>query len=123
MKILFVGVHYKDALPALCSSTKSGKLIDRVIAELPEHKCLKTNVFSTCHLPNDHTYKMALAYSWKQVWKITGEEIVVALGGTVKLYLESVGVKVIHVPHPSSVWAKQKQEEYVTNIVNRIHQA
>jgi hypothetical protein len=48
--IYFVGIHHKPGLPALCSTTQSGRKIDAVIARLNE-PCKKVNLFSTTYIP------------------------------------------------------------------------
>lgn len=52
--IYFIGIHHKAGLPALCSSTKSGKKIDAVIARLNQ-ACKKENLFSTDYMPKPST--------------------------------------------------------------------
>lgn len=48
--IFFVGIHHKPGLPALCSTTYSGKKIDAVIKRL-NGPCEKVNLFSTDYVP------------------------------------------------------------------------
>ncbi len=48
--IYFVGIHHKPGLPALCSTTLSGRKIDAAIACLKE-PCKKVNLFSTTYIP------------------------------------------------------------------------
>lgn len=50
--IYFVGIHHKPGLPALCSTTQSGKKIDAVIKRLNK-PCKKENLFSTDYIPSD----------------------------------------------------------------------
>ena len=52
--IYFVGIHHKKGLPALCSTTRSGKKIDDVIARL-DVPCEKVNLFSTEYIPERWT--------------------------------------------------------------------
>lgn len=52
--IYFVGIHHKKGLPALCSTTRSGKKIDAVIARL-DVPCEKVNLFSTEYIPKPWT--------------------------------------------------------------------
>jgi len=49
--IYFVGIHHKPGLPALCSTTQSGKKIDAV-TRLITQPYEKINLFSTDHIPN-----------------------------------------------------------------------
>jgi hypothetical protein len=44
MRVIFVGMHNKPGMEPLDSRTKSGKLIDRIINELPID-CIKTNLY------------------------------------------------------------------------------
>lgn len=50
--IYFIGIHHKPGLPALCSTTQSGKKIDAVIKRLSQ-PCKKENLFSTDYIPSD----------------------------------------------------------------------
>ncbi len=49
--IYFIGIHHKPGLPALCSTTQSGKKIDAVIKRLNQ-PCEKVNLFSTDYIPD-----------------------------------------------------------------------
>jgi len=48
--IYFIGIHHKPGLPALCSTTRSGKKIDAVIKRLGQ-PCEKVNLFGTNYIP------------------------------------------------------------------------
>lgn len=52
--IYFIGIHHKGNLPALCSTTRSGKKVD-VVINLLNRKCEKTNLFSSDCIPTDKT--------------------------------------------------------------------
>lgn len=52
--IFFIGIHHKPGLPALCSTTRSGKRIDAVIKRLNQ-PCEKVNLFSTDYIPQKDT--------------------------------------------------------------------
>lgn len=122
-RVIFVGVHYKGSLPALCSTTKSGKLIDRIIENIPKYECIKSNLFSTFILPKDHEYKRALAYAWKTKWDLSPTDIVVALGDTVQTYLDHVEVKHISIPHPAKPWSQDSKFTYVITALALIETA
>lgn len=123
MKIIFVGIHYKDKLTPLCSSTKSGKLIDRIIKELPLKKVeiVKTNLYDHCAMPNEND-KFIHAIEWYDKNSVhSGLDIAVLLGREVqKHFNRTSGITTIDVPHPAGIFGKKKQFEYVLNVSNRI---
>jgi len=53
MKILFTGLHLRPGFEALDSRTRTGKIIDRVIARLPDGlKCEKRNLYPDFKVPD-----------------------------------------------------------------------
>lgn len=123
MKIVFVGVHYKPGFDALDSRTKSGKMIDRVIAGLQtevglfEAQFIKSNLFDLEYFPRNQTVE--LNTQWVEHWKLrvnySPQDIVITLGQTVNEIFRKARVKSVKIGHPSAVWSHLKQEEYIIN--------
>lgn len=117
-RVLFVGIHHLAGLPALCSTTKSGKVIDHVIANLgPDHECIKTNLFNAnVELRIDNP-----VYKWSQrIGRREEDDILILLGSRVthyfKLERRFVYAQGWHsVQHPSR--AGKNYTDLVTKIV------
>lgn len=119
MKVIFVGIHNKPNTPVLCSSTKSGKLIDRIIKEL-NFDSLKTNLYNVEYLPKDLAEKEKLALDWHSRVNY-GHDLIVLLGGEVsKHFNHEPYLDTIKLAHPSSIWSNAKKQEYVDNAVSLI---
>ena len=119
MRILFVGIHNKLGTEPLDSKTKSGKLIDKIIINLKEHTCIKTNLFDCDYIPKEEIEKHKQA--WIEKHKPSDNDIIVLLGNNVhKLFPDNIQSKLIKIQHPSSVWSKQSQEKYVKNVLREI---
>ena len=122
MKIIFVGIHNKPGLNPLCSTTKSGKLINRVIRELPKGvkiESKKTNLFDVDQMPEPHEMH-ALTDDW--YWKNTpgNDDIIVLLGALVHEQFRFKDLKIVKLPHPSSIWSFPRQDEYVDSAILKI---
>jgi len=121
MKIIFVGVHNKINTIPLCSSTKSGKLIDRIINELQKKEIVKTNLYNKEYLPEQKD-KSELAKDWYKRIKPDSKDIIVLLGAEVnKHFNNDKNLKTISLAHPSSIWSNKLMNEYVFNAVKEIN--
>jgi len=117
MKIFFVGIHNKPNKTALDSTTKSGKLIDRVILHLKKQNCIKTNLFNLNQIPkkiNQHQEK------WIKKYSPSSKDLIFLLGKEVQnLFPKKILCKnIIPLPHPSSIWSKKSQEKYIQHILS-----
>ncbi len=115
MKIIFVGVHYKEGKKALCSSTYTGKIIDQIIQRLgPEYNCTKTNLFPCTYLPSkSERNQINLFYVKKDC-------LYVGLGAIVRDHLSDI-CNFIPVLHPGGIRYKGIAiPEYVENTVKEI---
>ncbi len=115
MKIIFVGVHYKEGKKALCPSTYSGKIIDKIIEKLgPEYHCEKTNLFPCTYLPcKDERNGLNLFYVKKDC-------LYVGLGAIVRDYLNDIP-NFLSVLHPGGIRYKGITiSQYVDNTVQEI---
>lgn len=65
MKIIFVGINNKPNKEPLCRSTKSGKLIYRIVAQLPNNsEFLRTNLYDVDYFISDENEKHRFALDW-----------------------------------------------------------
>ncbi len=117
MRIIFVGVHFKEGFNALDSRTKSGKLIDRIIEKL-DVKCLKTNIFSGCELPEKQLRKNHLI-NWKIINELNEKDVIIGLGTTVHEVFKDI--KIIKLKHPSCIWSNISKDNYVNSAIIEIN--
>lgn len=116
-RVIFVGMHNKPGLAPLCSSTKSGKLIDRIIKELPEYECLKSNLWNLNTWPK---YAYMFNYEWMERVDYKSGDIVVTLGECVRKSFLKSNIEYIHIGHPSAVWSHKKQDDYILKTLLKI---
>lgn len=123
-RVIFVGVHNKPGFFPLDSKSKSGKLIDRIIKELPDYHCIKTNLYDIEYFPTQTTE--ALDRGWIQNWyeRVDKREsdIVITLGDCVNKVFKRSQISYRSLGHPSAVWANDKKEEYVKHAVTAIRE-
>lgn len=115
-RVIFVGMHNKPGKAPLDSITKSGKLIDRVIAQLPGLTCEKSNLWDLDHFPLSDDFN----YEWANRVAYDSDDIVVCLGQCVIDSFRRGPIPFIHVGHPSAVWGKLAQVDYIQNCRNKI---
>lgn len=119
-RIIFVGVHNKPNLKPLCGSTKTGKLINRVIKELPEDvEILKTNLFNVDYFPLGEDL-IALADEWYWTNMPTSKDIIVLLGQFTHKHFRFEMDNVIKVAHPASKRSHEAMNEYVLKTSQKI---
>ena len=116
-RVVFVGMCNKKGFAPLDSKSKSGKLIDKVIAELQCEldmfgwEFLKTNLYDQEGWPNRH-YSSDI-YDWASRVEYTGDDIVIVLGQSVRDVFSKGTLEFIGMGHPSAVWSNEKQKEYI----------
>lgn len=121
MKIIFVGLHNKPDKIPLCSSTKSGKLIDRIIKEGYFTNVQKTNLFDVDYYPTKPEEQRTLSEDWIERIDPAESDIIVLLGASVhRSFIQCVGMKTIKVAHPASKRSHKEMNEYVDWVINRI---
>ena len=121
MNVIFVGVHNKSDTNPLCKFTKTGKLLQRVIDQLPNMEFKKTNLFNIDHFPNTQDDTGMLARDWWWRVQLEPDDIIILLGAVVHKHFDSGrGWKTLKFGHPARVWSKKKQEEYVQKMVKAI---
>ena len=123
MKVIFVGIHIKDGRPALCSYTKSGKLIDRVIKKI-DYDSLKTNLYDINCMPIGTEMRWQLSRDWQEKIDVDTYDIIVLLGQEVHLnfiYLNLACSKFIKAAHPASKRSHIDMNEYIEDLVKNIN--
>lgn len=118
MRVIVVGIHNKKGLEPLDSSTKSGKLIDRIAKELKVKVC-KTNLFNVDYLPKSSDVNRLKA-EWLVTHKPTNDDVVVLLGSKVQKEFDFKANRLVKIKHPASQWSHKSMNEYVTSAVKKI---
>ena len=114
--IYFVGIHHKPGLPALCSTTQSGKKIDAVIACL-KVACEKVNLFSTTYIPELHSDEYSRELQ-RFIDTVPDGNTIVLLGQAVNTHFPAYAYlrsKIIKFRHPAF-----SLPLYVTELVEEI---
>ena len=122
MKIIFVGLHNKPGKAPLCYSTKSGKLIYRIVKEGGYDKWLKTNLYDTEYYPDREYRRYYTASYWHRV-KPRLSDVIVLLGAVVQKdfqYLES-HTRYVKIAHPASKRSHKAMDEYVADAIAQIN--
>jgi len=116
--LIFVGIHNKPGKMPLCSSTKSGKLIDRIIKSIDEDfacGCIKSNLYDVDYCPKEAKLKKELATDWWNRINPNNNDIIILLGAEVHKWFEYRNIgKVIKIAHPSFKWGEDSMSNYVS---------
>lgn len=121
MRIIFVGICNKPGLPPLAVGTKTGKLVSRIIGELPEKRpwILRTNLFEVEHLPSGDE-ATSEKKKWLDKYHPEPDDIIVLLGQMTHCEFPEVKAKIIKVPHPASMRSHEQMNAYVERVSNAI---
>jgi hypothetical protein len=122
IRVIFVGIHNKPGLSeALCSSTKSGAIIDQVAEGLQKAKpnrfiTQKTNLFNrSFELPTVNP-----VYHWSKRIRPTEGDIVILLGSRVTYYFKRER-RFTYCPQWHSVGHPSRaSREYVSKLIDLI---
>ena len=114
-------MHNKPNMMPLCSSTKTGKLVNRIIKQLPNIEVLKTNLYDVEYYPKDTDMKSHLAIEWHSHNDAYAEDIIVLLGAEVHKWFLDFGFNVIKLAHPASKRSHVAMDEYVNSAVLKIN--
>jgi hypothetical protein len=120
LQILFVGMHNKPGMKPLDSRTMSGKMIDKIIKEIP-FKCVKTNLCEVEYLPKDKNEIWAFNLSWNSKYEPSSETIIVLLGRWTQENFLLTNAKIVKLPHPASCMGYVNKEDYIKKAVERIN--
>jgi len=120
MRIIFVGLHNKPEMKPLDILTKTGKLVNRIIKELPAGlDILKTNLFDVEVMP--HQSKLPeLANDWYWTHLPVDDDIIIVMGNMAHEYFNFQGLNVIKVAHPASKRSHAEMNDYVEKTANKI---
>ena len=119
--IYFVGMHNKEGMLPLDSRTRTGKLIDKIIAGV-NVDCYKTNFSDTTFLPNDKDIEV-IAEEWWSVWNPKKEDVIILLGAWVqKNFIHKNGFTICPVKHPAGIFGTAKRGKYVEQNILFIEQ-
>lgn len=126
--VIFVGYHNKEGKTPLCSSTKSGKVIDSIISGCSLTNFKKTNLFDTESEPSE-SEKYNTRRDWLFRVDFNKGDIIVLLGAQVHSHfpisgaVSAGGVKIIKLAHPASIFYKTKasQEKYIQDSITEIN--
>lgn len=128
-RCIFVGIHNKPGKSPLDSSTRSGKVIDVIIRNLPEFDCHKTNLHDLEYLPEDSKVLWTDTFtSWRKragikPGEVIGRDvIVVCLGGYVQQMFRRIPghYNILKLGHPSSPRSREKGLAYISQAISKI---
>jgi hypothetical protein len=120
MRVIFVGLHNKPGKRPLCISTKSGKLISRIINEGALKNYLKTNLFDVEYFPTERDEQVNLAFDWLKRVEPQEDDVLVLLGATVHNATPPNSSKELKIAHPASKRSHVAMNEYVSQTIERI---
>ena len=123
-RIIFVGLHNKPHMAPLDSGTKTGKLVDRIIAELSkETEIVKSNIFDVDNFPAEGI-QFALVGEWYWTQLPDEDDIIILLGQATHLAYKNHCIrkdsKVIYVAHPASKRSHVDMDKYVVDVSKKI---
>ena len=121
-RVIFVGIHNKPGLEPLCTSTKSGKLIEKVAVRVG-CECIKTNLYDTDTMPEDPLDKLRHSTGWGPRIKPKKDDIIILLGREVRDNFDwNLGLhNVLAFPHPASVRSTEQMKRYVQGMAGIIN--
>lgn len=118
-RVIFVGIHNKPGLPPLCSTTRTGKVIDRVISKLIVKNCERKNIFPVEYMP-----KRQEAIELTRQFEIDPDALYVGLGKVVCNQLWLLNIKnLVPVHHPSYMMRQGAKalDRYVVDLALHIN--
>lgn len=120
MRVIFVGLHNKPDMMPLDILTKTGKLINRIIKELPKNiEIVKSNLFDIDRMPISSEY-YDLMNEWYWTNLPVDDDIIVLLGAFNHKIFKFTELNVIKVAHPASKRSHEQMNEYVLKTSNKI---
>lgn len=121
--VFFVGMHNKLGRQPLDSRTMTGKVIDRIIIELP-CKCIKTNLCDTDEMPRNQVKIYNHVCNWFKVNAPKPMDLVVLLGTWVQskfVYNRDFDRdRILKLGHPAGVFGTKNTDEYIIKAVESI---
>ena len=123
MKLIFVGLHNKPDTNPLCRFTKTGKLLQRVINQLPEVDIEKTNLYDIDHYPSNSGDRHQMSIDW--YWRVLPcpDDVIILLGAEVHKFFKYDKCKecsVLKYAHPASMRSHEAMNSYVNKMIIEI---
>ena len=113
---MFVGIHNKPGYEALDSRTKSGKVIDKIIARVSA-ECEKKNLYPVDYMPTGKEKEQLIGdfeFEDDALYIGLGDHVCKAIGFLVQPNL-------ISIYHPGYVMRRGIVDEYVSGISEKIN--
>ena len=125
MKVIFVGMHNKPEMKPLDSKTKTGKVVDRIIAGLNGFECQKSNLFEMDYHPEEKKEIWAANLHWNEKYQPSSDDIIVLLGSWVHKEFLLTNANIIKVGHPAGFFYRSNKntDEYVISVISKITKA
>jgi len=127
MRIIFVGLHNKPDMMPLDMATKTGKIVNKIIAKLPKDiEIVKSNLFDVDYMPLKSNEIEELTLQWYWANLPIDEDVIVLFGWMTQrhfydiLRLKIENLKIIKAAHPAAQRSSEKQDEYIRNISGKI---
>jgi hypothetical protein len=117
-KCFFVGMHNKPGMVPLDSKTRTGRVIDQIIEQLP-FTCVKTNLCEVPYMPETETID-TYAEAWHQKYAPGENDIVVTLGSWVKTRFKKRNHRLIFLGHPAGVFGPKTRLDYIVKSIAKI---
>ena len=112
-------MHNKENMKPLDSRTKSGKIIDSIIARL-DCDCIKSNLSDTDYLPTDYELHFERK-RWADKYNPDDDTIIVLLGRWVHENFCMKYKNIISCAHPASLFGYVNTNIYVNRAVQEIN--
>lgn len=119
MKVIFVGIHSKIGYRPLDSKTKSGQIIDSIIA-LVNYPCVKSNLFLGTKIP---PVEKMFQHSrvWKNLYRPEESDIIVLLGRDVQRHFPFQYENIVKIYHPAVRRTTENKWKYIDSAASRIN--
>lgn len=124
MRIIFVGTNNKVGKQPLCSSTRSGQVIDKLITNI-QFECIKTNLYDTSEVPGKRGEKAILALDWYNRINPKATDIIILLGKEVANNFKVIRAwqEPLELQHPGRVVRGfVKEHNYLEDFLKLINQ-
>jgi hypothetical protein len=119
--IFFVGIHNKPGRLPLDSHTRTGSVIDAIIARLSP-VTIKTNLCDVDEFPRPDEI-MEHNDAWHLKNNPTEDDLIVLLGTWVGENFRKRGLRVLKLGHPAGAFRRGAKEEYIQSAIEKINKA
>lgn len=120
-RVIFVGLHNKPHLTPLCSSTKTGKIIDKIIKVTGIVSPIKSNLYDVEYYPKPDEWDELIA-QWQEKYQPTKTDVIVALGKHVSDTFKTCFpyLKTVCLAHPAQRAGKLQGNDYIMDASSKI---